>query len=210
MSATDPTPADIAQFLVPGEQCVIAVMEGEQYPCPHAEVHQPGSEWCDAVPLCTDGIISSRPAVAEAECLECKGRTRYENDGWECPNPLCRDGDLLHELRVECYLGCGKRLGLPRSDPRAMPCDCRDGYRTVPARIEVVPVRMTGDVIDEWSRNCWSRCLALAHNWTAALVTGIEQWERLDPARVAALEAHHGPAAGWVGKWAIVATAVER
>ena len=30
-------------------------------------------------------------------CMSCYGKTRYEDDGWNCPNPYCNDGRLTPE-----------------------------------------------------------------------------------------------------------------
>ena len=187
MNPTDPIPVDIARFLVPGEPCVVAVVEcgcSCHTLAPAQGVH------CGCPP-------AAWAAVAGAPCVNCNA-TGVLDDGLSdpvpCDVPLCRGGVLLHELRVECDAWwCASTYGQNHD------CD-----RIVPARIEVVPVVVKRSDV---SGNCivWTGS-------TAFLVTGAtSKWRGLDPDHVPALmEHHHRPAAGWVGQYAIVATPEEQ
>ena len=203
-------PAEIGSFLTSGEPCVIAITEdpavaGVECPTCGGE----GKLYCDGC----GGHLCSNPLCEDPTCPDphwcpddCDGTTP------DCDNPLCRDGDLLHGLRVECDQGlivadgwdhswCG------RSSTEPLPCD--DGYRTVFARIEVVPVR-DARTCDAAVQPKYPDHFCVFTSGRVARIWAHDQYLDLTPAHVAALEAHHGPAAGWVDQFVIVATVVER
>ena len=147
---------------------------------------------------CWHGAASSEllpPADVRAlldPCATCGGVGRRWIDGrWLAPHspatnstlhiescPDCIDGRRKFDIVVPCptckeWFHHGTPLG--KRDPTCGGTGFVSRTYTVADDPALLPVRGTGDVIDEWGHMGWTECIAVDHLNVAYHVTGIDQ-----------------------------------